>query len=187
MQFSYEGMKYKVSNYKFIWSVIGISLHFVSHLISSIQVHILGINYLNIWEDTFVIIYPWIFPNYRLLFLKYRMLTYNYSQKLFEEIEESLHKRNPRMWIKTLGGGLLGTISGCLFLTVLCLVLRCTRETIWELRKKEVARLTYLLLQKQEGGAVVGIPNNVLSQLWEIPQKQNLGKQHIVRNWGIIS
>ena len=49
---------------------------------------------------------------------------------LFEEIEESLHKRNPIMWIKTLGRGLLGTISGCLFLTVLCLVLRCTRETI---------------------------------------------------------
>ena len=38
---------------------------------------------------------------------------------LFEEIEESLHKRNPMMWIKTLGGGLLGTIiSGCIFLTV---------------------------------------------------------------------
>ena len=50
---------------------------------------------------------------------------------LFEEIEESLHKLNPMMWIKTLGGGLLGTIiSECLFLTVLCLVLRCMRETI---------------------------------------------------------
>ena len=48
----------KVQNFKFILSVIGISLHFVSHLISSIKVHILGINYLNIWEYTFVIIYP---------------------------------------------------------------------------------------------------------------------------------
>ena len=31
--------------------------------------------------------------------------------------------------------------------------------------KKEVAWLAYLLLQKQKGGEVVGIPNNVLSQL----------------------
>ena len=38
---------------------------------------------------------------------------------LFEEIEESLHTVNPMLWIKTLGGGLLGTIiSGCVFLTV---------------------------------------------------------------------
>ena len=47
---------------------------------------------------------------------------------LFEEIEESLHKLTPMMWIKTSGGGLLGTIiSGCMFLTVSCLVVRCTR------------------------------------------------------------
>ena len=84
---------------------------------------------------------------------------------LFEEIEESLHKLNPMMWIKTLGGGLLGTIiSGCIFLTDLCLVLRCMRETIRELMKKEVAWMAYLLLQKQKGEDVVGIPNNVLSQ-----------------------
>ena len=49
---------------------------------------------------------------------------------LFEEIEESLHTVNSMLWIKTLGGGLLGTISGCIFLTVWCLVLRCMRETI---------------------------------------------------------
>ena len=68
------------------------------------------------------------------------------------------------MWIKTLGGGLLGTIiSGCKFLTVLCLVLRCMRKTIRELMKKEVARTAYLL-QKQKVGDVVGISNNVLSQ-----------------------
>ena len=83
----------------------------------------------------------------------------------FEKIEESLHKLNPMMWIKTLGGGLLGTIiSGCIFLTDLCLVLRCMRETIRELMKKEVAWMAYLLLQKQKGEDVVGIPNNVLSQ-----------------------
>ena len=69
------------------------------------------------------------------------------------------------MWIKTLGGGLLGTIiSGCKFLTVLCLVLRCMRKTIRELMKKEVAQTAYLLLQKQKVRDVVGIPNNVLSQ-----------------------
>ena len=35
---------------------------------------------------------------------------------LFKEIGESLHKLKPMMWIKTLGGGLLGTIiSGCIF------------------------------------------------------------------------
>ena len=35
---------------------------------------------------------------------------------LFEETEESLHKLNPVMWIKTLGGGLLGTIIRmCIF------------------------------------------------------------------------
>ena len=60
---------------------------------------------------------------------------------LFKEIEESLHKLNPMMWIKTLGGGLLGSIiSGCIFLTVLCLVLRCTRKTIRELMKKKVVQ-----------------------------------------------
>ena len=60
---------------------------------------------------------------------------------LFKEIEESLHKLNPMMWIKTLGGGLLGTIiSGCIFLTVLCLVDRCTRKTIRELMKKKVVQ-----------------------------------------------
>ena len=38
---------------------------------------------------------------------------------LFKEIEESLHKLNPMMWIKALGGGFLGTIiSRCIFLTV---------------------------------------------------------------------
>ena len=69
------------------------------------------------------------------------------------------------MWIKTLGGGLLGTIiPGCKFLTVFCLVLRCMRKTIQELMKKKVAQTAYLLLQKQEGEDVVGIPNNVLSQ-----------------------
>ena len=91
---------------------------------------------------------------------------------LFKEIKESLHKLNPMMWIKTLGGVLLGTIiSGCIFLTLLCLVLRCMRETIWELMKKKVAQTSYLLLQKQEGEDVVGIPNNVLSQPWEISQE----------------
>ena len=30
---------------------------------------------------------------------------------------------------------------------------------------------------------VVGIPNNVLSQPWEIPQKLHLEKQHILRNY----
>ena len=60
---------------------------------------------------------------------------------LFKEIEESLHKLNHMMWIKTLGGGLLGSIiSGCIFLTVLCLVLRCTRKTIRELMKKKVVQ-----------------------------------------------
>ena len=50
---------------------------------------------------------------------------------LFKEIEERLHKLNPMMWIETLGGVLLGTIiSGYIFLILLCLVLRCTRETI---------------------------------------------------------
>ena len=84
---------------------------------------------------------------------------------LFKEIEESLHKLNPMMWIKTSGGGLLGTIiSGCMVLTVLCLVLRYMRKTIQELIKKEVARTAYLLLQKQKGGDVVGISNHVLSQ-----------------------
>ena len=84
---------------------------------------------------------------------------------LFEEIEKSLHKLNPMMWIKTLRGGLLGIIiSGCIFLTVLCLVLRRMRETIRELMKKQVARSMYLLLRKQKGGDVMGIPNNVLSQ-----------------------
>ena len=63
------------------------------------------------------------------------------------------------MWIKTLGGGLLGTIiSGCKFLTVLCLVLRYMRKTIRELMKKAGARTAYLLLQKQKVGDVVGIP-----------------------------
>ena len=85
---------------------------------------------------------------------------------LFKEIEESLHKLNPMMWIKALGGRLLGTIiSKRIFLTVLCLVLRYMRETIRELMKKEVARTAYLLLQKQKGGDVVGVSNNVLSQL----------------------
>ena len=84
---------------------------------------------------------------------------------LFKEIEESLHKLNPMMWIKALGGGSLGTIiSGCMVLTVLCLVLRYMRKTIQELIKKEVARTAYLLLQKQKGGDVVGISNNVHSQ-----------------------
>ena len=84
------------------------------------------------------------------------------------------------MWIKTLGGVLLGTIiSGCIFLTLLCLVLRCMRETIWELIKKKVAQTAYLLLQKQEGEDVLGIPNNVLSQPWEISQKQHLEIQHV--------
>ena len=88
---------------------------------------------------------------------------------LFKEIEESLHKLNPMMWIKALGGGSLGTIiSGCMVLTVLCLVLRYMRETIQELIKKEVARTAYLLLQKQKGGDVVGISNHVLSQSGEI-------------------
>ena len=83
---------------------------------------------------------------------------------LFKEIEESLHKLNPMMWIKTLGGGLLGTIiSGCIFLTVLCLVLRCMRKTIRELMKKAVARIAYLLLQKQKGRCS-GNSYNVLSQ-----------------------
>ena len=60
---------------------------------------------------------------------------------LFKEIEERLHKLNPMMWIKTLGGGLLGTIiSGCIFLTVSCIVLRCTRKTIQKLMKKRVAQ-----------------------------------------------
>ena len=80
---------------------------------------------------------------------------------LFKETEESLHKLNPMMWIKTLGGGLLDTIiSGYKFLTLLCLGLRCMRKTIRELMKKEVAWTAYLLLQKQKAG----IPNNVLSQ-----------------------
>ena len=84
---------------------------------------------------------------------------------LFKEIEESLHKLNPMMWIKALGGGSLGTIiSGCMVLTVLCLVLRYMRKTIQELIKKEVAQTAYLLLQKQKGGDVVGISNHVLSQ-----------------------
>ena len=88
---------------------------------------------------------------------------------LFKEIEESLHKLNPMMWIKALGGGSLGTIiSGCMVLTVLCLVLRYMRKTIQELIKKEVARTAYLLLQKQKGGDVVGISNHVLSQSGEI-------------------
>ena len=61
---------------------------------------------------------------------------------LFKEIGESLHKLKPMMWIKTLGGGLLGTIiSGCIFLTVLYLVLRCTRKTIQELMKKKFAQI----------------------------------------------
>ena len=68
------------------------------------------------------------------------------------------------MWIKTLGGGLLGTIiPGCKFLTVLCLVLRCMRKTIRELMKKAVARTAYLLLQKQKGRCS-GNSYNVLSQ-----------------------
>ena len=80
---------------------------------------------------------------------------------LFKETEESLHKLNHMMWIKTLGGGLLDTIiSGYKFLTLLCLGLRCMRKTIRELMKKEVAWTAYLLLQKQKAG----IPNNVLSQ-----------------------
>ena len=88
---------------------------------------------------------------------------------LFKEIEESLHKLNPMMWIKALGGGSIGTIiSGCMVLTVLCLVLRYMRKTIQELIKKEVARTAYLLLQKQKGGDVVGISNHVLSQSGEI-------------------
>ena len=73
------------------------------------------------------------------------------------------------MRIKTLGGGLLGTIiSRCIFLTVLCLVLRYTSEIIQEMIKKEVAQTAYLLLQKQKGGDVVGISNHVLSQSGEI-------------------
>ena len=74
---------------------------------------------------------------------------------LFEEIEESLHKLNPMMWIRTLGGGLLGTIiSGCMSLTVLCLVLRCTR--IDEEKDVDYAQTVYLLLKKQKGGRCTG-------------------------------
>ena len=70
---------------------------------------------------------------------------------LFEEIEKSLHKLNSMKWIKTSGGGLLGTIiSGCMFLTVLCLV-RCMR-----IDEEKVAQTASQLLKKQKGGRCSG-------------------------------
>ena len=75
----------------------------------------------------------------------------------FEKIEESLHKLNLMVWIKTLRRGLLGTIiSGCICLIVLCLVLRYTRETIQELMKKEVVSDSISIPAKEERGICSG-------------------------------
>ena len=68
-------------------------------------------------------------------------------------IAEGLNSLSPLEWIKDIGDDLTKTLAMfCCFTIIFCLVLRCTRKTIRELMKKEVARSTYLLLQKQKGG-----------------------------------
>lgn len=88
------------------------------------------------------------------------------ESELFDGIHTSLSKIFPIDWIKTIDSSLIRTIiSGCIFLIVFCLVLRCTREIFRKLSKREAAQTTYLLLQKQKGGDVAGDHSNILARL----------------------
>ena len=166
MRFSYQGTKYKVLNYEFIlcdWNISSSSVtprkyNQSAYTWDQLSKHLRRHVHNNLFLDSFQL-------QAAISNIQNAHLQLLPETDLFEEIEKSLHKLNPMMWIKSLRGGLLGIIiSGCIFLTVLCLVLRRMRETIRELMKKQVARSMYLLLQKQKGGDVTGIPNNVLSQ-----------------------
>ena len=132
MQFSYQGTKYKILNYKFILCDWNISSSCVTprkynqsaYTWDQLSKHLRGQVHNNLFLDISRL--QATISNMENVHLQLLPET-----DLFKEIEESLHKLNPMMWIKTLGGVLLGTIiSGCIFLTLLCLVLRCMRETI---------------------------------------------------------
>ena len=67
-------------------------------------------------------------------------------------IAEGLNSLSPLEWIKDIGGDLTKTLAMfCCFTIIFGLVLRCIGKPVQELMKKEVARSTYLLLQKQKG------------------------------------
>ena len=68
-------------------------------------------------------------------------------------VAEGLNSLNPLGWIKGIGGVLIGTLAMfCCFTIIFCLVLRCTQKALQKLMKKEVARSTYFLPQKQKEG-----------------------------------
>ena len=92
-------------------------------------------------------------------------------------IAEALNSLSLPEWTKGIWGGLIGTLAMfCCFTIIFCFVLRCTRKILWELMKKEVARSTYLLLQKQKG-EYAGV-NIMVSQLllWLCHEKTTTGK-----------
>ena len=65
---------------------------------------------------------------------------------------EGLNSLSPVECIKGIGGGLAGTLAMFCCFTVIFFSPQMHVKTLQELMKKEVARSTYLLLEKQKGG-----------------------------------
>ena len=65
-------------------------------------------------------------------------------------VAEGLNSLNPLEWIKGIGGVLTGTLAMFCCFTIIFFSPQMHVKTLQELMKKEVARSTYLLLQKQK-------------------------------------
>ena len=67
-------------------------------------------------------------------------------------LAEGLNSLSPLKWVKSIRGGLIGTLAMFCCFTVIFFSPQMHVKTLQELMKKEVARSTYLLLEKQKGG-----------------------------------
>ena len=67
-------------------------------------------------------------------------------------ISEGLNSLSPLKWIKSIRGGFTGTLAMFCCFTIIFFSPQMHVKTLQELMKKEVARSTYLLVQKRKGG-----------------------------------
>ena len=85
-------------------------------------------------------------------------------KEVLDNILEDLKIINILEWFKDFGGGMIESLTVFLgFLIIFYLVYRCTKRAIQAVMKKEVARSTFALLQKQKGGDVTRHVSTIFS------------------------